>query len=261
MTTVSEIEQVLYQAFPRDLAEEWDRPGLSVGNPHDEVHGVACALDVTPESIGRAAERGCDVLVTHHPVFLDPPAAYSADALTSSLAGACVYQAARLGISLIAMHTNLDRSRQALELLSQTIGYPLVGRLEEPDGFGAVLDAGSSVVSDVAARCAEGFGRSPRVWGDIGKPARRVAFCSGSLGSLRREALGRGCDCVVAGECGYHVALDLEEAGLAVILLGHDVSELPFAGLLARTIGDSLPGLDVVVLDERVHWQTHTTGE
>lgn len=260
MATVSQVEKVLFDAFPRDRAEGWDRPGLLVGNPSRDVTGVACALDVTPDAIRVASERGCNVLVTHHPAFLEPPVPVTPDVASSSLAGACVYQACERGVSLIAMHTNLDRSQAALDRIAHILDYPARGRVEMPDGYGALLDGGASTVSDVALRCSERLGRIPRIWGDPAAPAGRIGFFSGSLGSLGREALAAGCSCVIAGECGYHVTLDLEAAGLAVILVGHDVSELPFAGLLSEVIGDALPDIPVVVLREHVNWRTNAAG-
>ena len=60
---------------------------------------------------------------------------------------------------------------------------------------------------------------------------------------------------LVAGEVKYHEALALAEAGLAIIELGHDVSELPFAAVLAaavRRVGVSEESIKV--LDQGDNW-------
>lgn len=44
---VSELEQALFERFPRDDAEAWDHVGLSVGDPTAEITCVACALDAS----------------------------------------------------------------------------------------------------------------------------------------------------------------------------------------------------------------------
>lgn len=251
---VRELEDLLFQAFPRDQAEEWDRPGLLVGNPTDEVEGVLCALDPTPEAIDEAAARGLNVLVTHHPAFVDAPASFSPEARDTSFAGSAVWHAAHAGVSLVAMHTNLDRSAAALELNAELLGLSLVGRMCPPDGFGAIVDAGGLSLADLAGRCVSGFGGAPRVLGDLGTPMGQVGVCSGSLGDLGRRALEAGCTCVITGECGYHRALDLLESGCTAILMGHDVSELPYAGLLARTIAAQVPDLRIDVLDNGPCW-------
>lgn len=258
---VSDLVDRLSERLPFDWAEAWDRPGLSVGNPSEEVRGVACALDVTRETIAAACEQGCNVLLTHHPVFLDPPATVTPDPIRSGLAGACVWDAARLGVSLVAFHTNLDKSDDALDLAAGLLGLRRMGRLQEPDGYGAVLDAGTLTVGDLADRCAGTFAGTPIVWGSRDAIPGLVSFCSGSLGSLGELAPARGVGCVVSGEAGYHRLEDLLSRGVGAILLGHDASELPFAGLLARIAREEAPDIRIVTLDEQLRWHAWAAGE
>ena len=58
------------EAFaPLDIQEGWDNSGLCIGAPADEVHGVLVGFDCTPELIDEAVEKGCDMVVTHHPLI------------------------------------------------------------------------------------------------------------------------------------------------------------------------------------------------
>ena len=41
---VAELERALLAHYPKTDAEPWDHVGLSVGDPNDEIRGVACAL-------------------------------------------------------------------------------------------------------------------------------------------------------------------------------------------------------------------------
>ena len=63
--TVGELEEFLFKAFPREDAEAWDQPGLSVGDRSARIAKVAVALDQNVEAVLEAAEAGCNVLVTH----------------------------------------------------------------------------------------------------------------------------------------------------------------------------------------------------
>ena len=69
MTTVREIESFLYSWAPRELAESWDNVGLLVGDPEAAVERVLVALDITPQVAEEALERGCQLIVAHHPVM------------------------------------------------------------------------------------------------------------------------------------------------------------------------------------------------
>ena len=258
---VCDVVEMLSEAFPLDRAEGWDKPGLSVGDPEAEVTGVACALDALPATVEAARAQGCNVLVTHHPAFIEPPFPMTPDVRTSSAGGATAFVAARLGVSLVAMHTNLDRSEAALDLAADLLGLPRVGRVREPDGYGALLDAGTLTLGELAARCASAFRCTPTVWGPGGRIPGVAAFCSGSLGSFGTDAMRRGAGVVVTGEAGYHRISELACAGVDAILLGHDASERPYAGLLARTLRAAAPDMRIQVLDEPLRWHAWGTGE
>ena len=74
---VGESERLLLREMPAQDACSWDRTGmLTVGNPLEVVQGVAAALDPTLPALKAAKQSGANVLVTHHPVFLDPPTSF-----------------------------------------------------------------------------------------------------------------------------------------------------------------------------------------
>ena len=68
--TVRDIELALARRFPTERAESWDRVGLLAGDPSALVTGVTLALDPTPSAIESALAAGSNVLVTHHPAYL-----------------------------------------------------------------------------------------------------------------------------------------------------------------------------------------------
>lgn len=251
---VRDIEAELFSIFPREDAEPWDNVGLSVGDPKAEVEGIACALDARPKSIRAARQAGCNVLVTHHPAWLEAPSPITPDALSSSLSAATAFEAVRQGVSLIAMHTNLDRSPLALAMVSQLTGFSALGRPMSDEGFGVMLDSGGLTVDEVAERMGDAFGAIPTVWGPGEMAAGVVGFSSGSLGDMGRAAMAAGCSTVASGECSYHHLLEILEAGGAAILLGHDVSEIPYAGLLCRELGQRVAGIPITTLEQHVRW-------
>ena len=56
MTRVCDIEKMLYDWAPRDLALEWDNVGLLVGDSGAEVRKVLVSLDVTEADIQAARD-------------------------------------------------------------------------------------------------------------------------------------------------------------------------------------------------------------
>jgi putative NIF3 family GTP cyclohydrolase 1 type 2 len=63
-----------------------------------------------------------------------------------------------------------------------------------------------------------------------------VACGTGSAGSLIGDALAAGAQALIGGEVRYHDALEALEAGLAVVELGHDVTEWPLVRLLEDAV-------------------------
>lgn len=242
----------LLAAFPHEDAESWDHVGLSVGDPAAEVTGVACALDATLDNLHAARELDANVLLTHHPVYISAPDAFTPAESLRPMSGPVVYEAARAGISVISLHTNLDRSVAARQALPQLVGLTPMSSLEHPDelertGLGALCDLPAPrALSEFAAELATAFGTDPRVWGNAETNLSRIAFLGGSLGSFGELAIKAGAQAVVCGEAGYHVAQDLMVRGCAVVLLGHDRSEEPFTGVLAQAARNA--GIDSSII-------------
>jgi putative NIF3 family GTP cyclohydrolase 1 type 2 len=107
----------------------------------------------------------------------------------------------------------------------------------------------------LAALAAGTFNVTPRVWGDPSLTIATVATATGSASSLVGDVLACRAQALVAGEVRYHDALDAVEMGLAVVELGHDVSEWPLVTLLEDAVR-SIPGLDA----EHVHVLPATPG-
>ncbi|MDR3685398.1 MAG: Nif3-like dinuclear metal center hexameric protein [Coriobacteriia bacterium] len=113
-------------------------------------------------------------------------------------------------------------------------------------------------LAGLATLAAGTFNITPRIWGEQEALVARVATATGSAGSLVGDVVACGATALVAGEVRYHDALDAMESGLAIVELGHDVSEWPLVALLKDAIL-RLPGLDpatVHVLPATPGWWT-----
>lgn len=262
--TVGVLERALLKEFPAADAASWDRTGLAVGDPAEPVAGVAVALDPTVDAIGAARERGANVLVTHHPAFLDPPGSFAPASSVAANPGAGVWAAIDQGVALMAFHTALDVSPAAASVLPGMLNLVRKGILDPLEGsprkgYGQVCEVRAEddplTLGQLAARCTSVFGRQPRVWGDFGRDLVRVATWTGSAGGAGALCLRAQVDCLVCGEVKYHDALALSQAGLAIIELGHDTSELPLVAPLAAAVERAgVPKELIAVIDQGDNW-------
>ena len=259
--TVGELEQALFSVFPRADMESWDSCGLQVGERAHAVGRVGVALDFTCATVKAAADAGCDVLVCHHPPYIKDAPRELGPAFQPSAPGPgrALFEAAALGVAVINMHTNLDRSALAREAFADVLGCTCKANFEhmfDPSrsyrgtGFGAVLDLPAPTsLAQLAAVCDDAYGGRARVWGDPDLELERFAYLNGSWrdAGAFQAAVRAGIGCVAVGETGYHTALDAQPH-LAVVELGHDVSEAP----LVQVLFDELAGCGYDGEDELV---------
>lgn len=245
---VQQVLEILEQIAPPELACSWDNVGLLVdaGRP---VTSIMAALDITADVVRDAAESGCELIVSHHPVIFDPLRRVTAEDVPAMLL--------QNGISAICMHTNLDAAAGGVnEVLADIFG------MQDPEPFAegcgrvgsiepiTVPQLACKAQQELAARCnAPDAGPAVQVkFADTGKPVRRLAVISGAGGSLFEEALAVGADCLLTGEANHHHACDAKRLGLSLIAAGHYATEFPVTAAVAEKLRAALPGVEVLVI-------------
>ena len=104
---------------PSSYAEEWDNPGLNVGDAEAEVKKILVALDATEAVIDEAIEKGADMIVTHHPLLFHPVKKINYDRPD----GRKIIKLIKNGINMFAAHTNLDSAKGGTnDTLARLIG-------------------------------------------------------------------------------------------------------------------------------------------
>ena len=128
MTRVCDIEKMLYDWAPRDLALEWDNVGLLVGDSGAEVRKVLVSLDVTEAVAAEAVAIGADLIVAHHPLM--NCAWHKVQHVTTDDAqGRTITTLLKNNVSAICMHTNLDAAEGGVnDALAEKLGH------KTPDG-------------------------------------------------------------------------------------------------------------------------------
>ena len=93
------------EAFaPPVYQESYDNCGLQVGNTEDVVSGVLISLDVTEAIVEEAMARGCNMIVSHHPLIFSGLKKISGRNYVERV----VRMAIKNDINIYAAHTNLD---------------------------------------------------------------------------------------------------------------------------------------------------------
>lgn len=117
--TVGQILDLVARQAPPEWAASWDRVGLLVGSPAQQVTRLVVSLEASPTVLARAAAAGAEMVLSHHPLFLQPPSRFSPeDYLSQALTLALQH-----GLAVAAAHTNLDLAPEGLnDYLAQLLG-------------------------------------------------------------------------------------------------------------------------------------------
>ncbi len=89
---------------PLAYQEDYDNSGLIVGNPDQPVTGVLVSLDTTEAVVDEAMARGCNVIVSHHPIVFRGLKRFTGRTYVERT----VMKAIKHNVALYAIHTNLD---------------------------------------------------------------------------------------------------------------------------------------------------------
>lgn len=206
---------------PKELALEFDNPGLLIEPDHAEITRVLIALDCTKAVAEEAVEWGADLVLTHHPLFFHPVQhlLYSDPAT----AAACVL--VRNGIGLFSAHTNLDAAYGGVnDTLCTLFGIREAIPFDEGVGRVGTLK-GPETMEHFAKRAETILHARVATSGAPGRMISRVAVMGGSGGGSVLLAAAQGADLLLTGEVKHSDALDAQALGMSLIVAGHYETE------------------------------------
>ena len=159
---VRDIISAIEATAPVIYQESYDNSGLQVGNPADEVRGVLLCLDVTEAIIAEAMERGCNMVVAHHPLIFSGLKRLAGRTYIERV----VRSAIKNDINIYAAHTNLDnmlhgvnaKIAEKLGLQNVQILAPKAGTLSKLYTY-APVSAAAKVRDALFAAGAGGIGK------------------------------------------------------------------------------------------------------
>lgn len=99
-----EITDYLESIAPLNYQEDYDNAGLIVGHINDEVTSALVALDCTEQIVDEAIAKGCNLIITHHPIVFKGLKKFNGKTYVERV----VLKAIKHNIALYAIHTNLD---------------------------------------------------------------------------------------------------------------------------------------------------------
>lgn len=189
---------------PLESQENWDASGWVVETENPEVNKIMFALTVTPSVFEQAVKLGCDMIISHHPLFTVP----------------INYKK----INIYSAHTNLDKANggttDTLLNILHLKGYKF-------NDFVRIVDFENELsVEFLKLKLLPVSPHLRLVNNKNVRTIKKVAFCAGSGSEFIENT---PCDAFVTGDLKYHTAV---ESNKVIYDIGHFESEKPSVKLL-----------------------------
>lgn len=195
------------EAFaPLETQEKWDASGWIIDTKSEKIDNIMFALTITESIVNQARKQGCDMIISHHPLFYVP-----------------------LGfkdINMYCAHTNLDKAKGGTtDLILNELG--LKG---EGDEFVRNVYLDKPIKVNQLKAMLQKISPKLRVVNNYNvSEVQTVGFCAGSGAEFIGET-----DAFVTGDVKFHTAI---EAKSVIFDIGHFESEIFAPQLLQKICG------------------------
>ncbi len=239
---VKELYDKLNEKHSFDLQCDWDNSGLICGDLKDEVRKVLVTLDINEEVCKYAVDRGCNVILSHHPIIFG----YGMKSILNSKDARIIKYAIRNDLNIIVMHTNLDNSNAYVsKAIAKRLNYK---ELDEyyvgEDALGVVVEVSEELIS-VAEKIKDTFNYKAVKCTTNNNFIKTALIIGGSGSDVLNLILNSNIDLLITGDVKHSVFHDANCANKSVIEISHYEE---FEAM--KTVLDGF-GLDVEFYDVR----------
>ena len=261
---IYQVVDALEQYAPLPLQEGYDNAGLQVGLTEAvEVSGALLCLVVAEAVVDEAIRKGCNLIVSHHPLIFRKLARISDENYVQRT----VMKAIKNDIAIVSMHTNMDAATGGVNFkIAEKLGLRNVrffGGEKEVNGvkggegvMGEIADEAIEASSDLKERFSEGIAaddlilmlrdrfrvESVQCNELLRRPIRKVALCGGAGSFLLDAAIAAGADAFITGEMHYHEFFGHEQE-IQICVIGHYQSEQFTSEIFQSIIEEKCPGV------------------
>lgn len=219
---IKEIYEQLERLSPFELQERWDNSGLLVGDMEREFKHIALGLDLDKESLESAKEN--TLFIVHHPLIFSGLKALDFSKYPANLLEIMV----KKNLSLIAMHTNFDKTHLNSYVFEKVLGF----KKEFQNDF-ICRTTGSWSKDELLQLLKERLGLEVLKVVSPKQKITSIALTTGAGASLMDEVEA---DCFLTGDIKYHDATKAMSQNLMMVDIGHYESEQFFVDVMAKEL-------------------------
>ena len=224
MTKVEDIIAVLQQHFPEEIASKGDPVGLQIGSMKQKVTKVLTTLDVRPQVVDEAIQKGANLIISHHPLMFRPAQNLDFANPQYAMYGKIIAH----GITVYSIHTNSDKAVDgSSDWQAEELGLKDVEPFC-PDEDGIAIGRKGRLPQSLSAKEFAYYVKYKMhvkmvrlITADNEQLISSVCFICGDGGKYWHQAVEEKIDAFITGDVYYHTGHDIISAGLTVVDPGH----------------------------------------
>lgn len=241
MSKIIDFYKFMDEIAPFNTQESWDNSGFLVGDGEKEVKKVLLALDATEDVLNEAAEKGAELIITHHPVIFG--------ALKEFHPKNIAFLAAEKGIAIISAHTCLDIADGGVnDCLAAALGLENIIKVDDGEGLMRMGELGKALSCEEFVKyTAEKLNVGGIKYTFTDKMIKKVAVCGGSGGDLYPFAVSAGADAFVTANIKHNQWIEMRREGFCVLDAGHFCTENTVIEPLAKKLSEIFEDAEIIV--------------
>lgn len=203
---------------PPETQEAWDCSGWIVDCEKSvDVEKVMLALTITDDVVNQARKKGCDMIISHHPLFYVPTE----------------YK----DIQMYCAHTNLDKAEGGTtDTLIDELNLDV--KFFEIDEFVRYIELKEKITLNNLLKHVKRLSKIARYVNNSKKTyVKKIALCAGSGSEFIKDAEAKKYDVFITGDLKYHTAVDSK---IILIDIGHFESEKQVLKTLHNILQDKV---------------------
>ncbi|NOZ90579.1 MAG: Nif3-like dinuclear metal center hexameric protein [Epsilonproteobacteria bacterium] len=228
---IDDIYKQLNDISPFELQEKWDNSGLLIGDMNREIEHISVSLDIDIDILKRAKED--TLFIVHHPLIFSGLKRLDFSIYPSNLIEIMIQKR----LSLIAMHTNFDKTHLNSFVFEKVLGF----KKEYQDDF-ICKTTGEWSKDELLTHIKSKLGLETLRVVSPKSVIKSIALTTGAGASLMDEVEA---DCFLTGDIKYHDAMKAMSQNLMMIDIGHYESEKFFVDVILSEL-ENLSHLGII---------------
>ena len=238
---INKIIEKIETLYPLDTQEKWDNSGWQIKLPENHTQNVLLALSPTSNIIEQAKKFNCNLIITHHPLFLNGIRQLNTNNYEENVA----IQLIQNNIQLYSTHTLLDKGKNGTnDTLCQILDIKPIKTIENLAKIGEIEEISiENLIEKV-----KNLLKIEKI--KITNPkniitVKTVGICAGS-GCDYLDKMTEA-DVFLTGDLKYHPAIS---SPVCILDIGHFESERIILPVLKQLIGEN-----AIIAQENTPWQ------